>query len=69
MQLPHTGVSLEVERLLSSIFIASPGYGTRASTALIVQQDGSRQIHERSFGPDGVLLGDVSLLLEPTPQA
>jgi len=68
-QLPHTGVSLEVERLLSSIFIASPGYGTRASTALIVQQDGSRQIHERSFGPDGALLGDVSLLLEPEPRA
>lgn len=68
-QLPHTGVSLEVERLLSSIFITSPGYGTRASTALIVQQDGSRQIHERSFGPDGALLGDVSLLLEPEPRA
>ena len=60
-ELPDTGVGVEFERLLSSVFIASPSYGTRASTALIVQQDGSRQIVERSFGLEGEVLGEVQL--------
>ena len=49
--LPDTGVGLATESLLSSVFIASPSYGTRASTALIVNADGTRQMVERSFGP------------------
>jgi uncharacterized protein with NRDE domain len=59
--LPDTGIGLPSERLLSSIFIASPAYGTRASTALIVNADGSRHLYERSFGPEGSLLGEVEL--------
>jgi uncharacterized protein with NRDE domain len=59
--LPHTGIGLSGERLLSSIFIASGQYGTRASTALIVNADGSRLLSERSFGANGVRLGEVSL--------
>ncbi|WP_298186264.1 NRDE family protein [uncultured Pseudomonas sp.] len=60
-ELPQTGIGLSFERLLSSAFIASPTYGTRASTALIVNADGSRQIVERSFGINGVYLGEVAL--------
>ena len=52
-ELPHTGVPLEWERRLSSIFIVSPEYGTRASTALIRHADGALDILERSFSPDG----------------
>ena len=59
--LPDTGVGLATESLLSSVFIASPSYGTRASTALIVNADGSRQMVERSFGPLGGRLGEVEL--------
>lgn len=59
--LPDTGVGLPIERMLSSIFIASPGYGTRASTALIVHRDGRRQLAERRFGPAGVVLGETRL--------
>ena len=33
-RLPETGVSLDMERLLSSAFIESPTYGTRASSLL-----------------------------------
>ena len=61
--LPDTGVGLQVERLLSTVFIASPGYGTCASTALIVHQDGRREIAERRFGPAGVMLGEARLEL------
>ena len=59
--LPQTGIGLSGERLLSSAFIASPTYGTRASTALIVHADGSRLLVERSFGSNGSYLGEVSL--------
>ena len=61
--LPDTGVGLATESLLSSVFIASPTYGTRASTALIVQADGSRVMVERSFGPYGGHLGEVQIRL------
>ncbi|MDX9665802.1 NRDE family protein [Pseudomonas sp. P5_152] len=61
--LPDTGVGLATESLLSSVFIASTTYGTRASTALIVQADGSRVMVERSFGPYGGHLGEVQIRL------
>lgn len=60
-ELPDTGVGLATETLLSSVFIASQSYGTRASTALIVQADGSRHMVERSFGPYGGHLGEVEI--------
>ncbi|KVV01385.1 MULTISPECIES: NRDE family protein [unclassified Pseudomonas] len=60
-ELPDTGVGLATEFLLSSVFIASPKYGTRASTALIVKADGSRVMVEQSFGPYGGRLGEVRL--------
>jgi uncharacterized protein with NRDE domain len=57
--LPQTGMPLVTERLLSSIFIASETYGTRASTVLVNQADGARTLIERSFGPGGRPLGEV----------
>lgn len=63
-ELPNTGVGLATEQLLSSIFIASANYGTRASTALIVHANGRQQLVERSFGPHGGHLGEVELTLE-----
>ncbi|TDV66133.1 NRDE family protein [Pseudomonas sp. LP_7_YM] len=60
-QLPATGVGLATEKLLSSVFIASPNYGTRASTVLIVDASGRRRLIERSFGPYGGKLGGVDI--------
>ena len=60
-ELPDTGVGLATETLLSSVFIASQSYGTRASTALIVHADGTRHLVERSFGPYGGHLGEVEI--------
>jgi uncharacterized protein with NRDE domain len=50
-QLPETGVGLEKERMLSSIFIKSDeyGYGTRSSTALLVDADWQAVFVERNF--------------------
>ena len=52
--LPHTGVSLEWERQLASIFIRAPGYGTRASTVVLVERSGELTLMERNFAPDGL---------------
>ena len=49
--LPHTGVSPEWERLLSSAYITSEGYGTRSSTVVLVGRDGVVRFEEHSFGP------------------
>ena len=49
--LPRTGVSLEWERLLSAMCIQAPNYGTRVSTALIVDHKGKVSFAERTLGP------------------
>ena len=48
-ELPDTGFGLEWERVLSSPFIGSPAYGTRASTVLLIDTDGLVWFEERSF--------------------
>jgi uncharacterized protein with NRDE domain len=58
-ELPSTGVSPEWEKLLSSAFIRSPNYGTRASTVLRVRHDGRFDFSERSFDANGQT-GEVS---------
>ena len=68
-ELPATGISYEMEKLLSSAFIASPTYGTRASTVLIRRADGSMAMTERRFGPDGVVgETEVELLASTTSE-
>jgi uncharacterized protein with NRDE domain len=47
--LPDTGIRLERERLLSSIFIETPVYGTRCSTALLMTEDGKVLFAERTY--------------------
>ena len=61
-QLPQTGIPLELERALSSTFIALPDYGTRASSIIHL---GSRQIMfaEQSYTAQGPA-GQVSWQFE-----
>lgn len=49
--LPDTGVGLPLERALSTMFIATPEYGTRSSTALLVDRDGGVLLAERTHRP------------------
>lgn len=46
LRLPQTGVSLEWERMLSAVCIASPDYGTRTSTVVKLYADAPGQLHE-----------------------
>ncbi len=48
-QLPDTGVGLERERMLSSMFIKSPNYGTRCSTVVTVDYDNKVEFTERDY--------------------
>ena len=49
--LPDTGVGSERERLLSPIFIAGEGYGTRSTTVLLIERSGLVTFVERTFDP------------------
>lgn len=44
---------VEKERMLSSLYIVSPEYGTRSSTILLIDQYNNVQFWERSFVADG----------------
>jgi len=48
-QLPDTGVGMERERVLSSMFIKSPNYGSRCSTALLIDRNRHVLFSERVF--------------------
>jgi len=50
--LPHTGVGLEWERILSPIFIVSPTYGTRSSTVLLIDVQDRVTFVEKTFDSD-----------------
>jgi len=48
-ELPDTGVGLEWERVLSSVFVVSPVYGTRSSAVILVDRSGRLTFFERTF--------------------
>lgn len=48
-ELPDTGVGLELERQLSSMFIKSQGYGSRSTTAILVDRASHVQFVERVY--------------------
>jgi uncharacterized protein with NRDE domain len=48
-QLPDTGVGPEWERMLSPMFIASPGYGTRSSTILLIGKNRRVKLVEKVY--------------------
>ena len=62
-QLPDSGVSQEWERLLSATFILGEDYGTRASSLLAIDADGSITFVEQGFGPNGKELGESGWIL------
>jgi uncharacterized protein with NRDE domain len=50
-QLPDTGVGIELERLLSPMFITSPHYGTRCSTLLTIHRSNHVHVAEITWKP------------------
>jgi len=59
-ELPNTGVTLELERLLSAVFIKSKAYGTRCSTIITIDYENTLKFHELSFDAEGKSQAEVS---------
>ncbi len=49
--LPQTGVSLEMERMLAPAYVMSQDYGTKSTTVLLVDRNNRVQFWERRFTP------------------
>ena len=62
-ELPSRGNTLEFERRVAPVFIRGDEYGTRASTAVII--DATRiEVLEQSYGPGGEVLETAGTTLE-----
>lgn len=48
-ELPDTGVGIELEKILSPIFIETSVYGTRSSTILLIKKTGEIIFREKTF--------------------
>ena len=59
----QTPQSLDPEDAYSSVFIASPQYGTRCSTVVLIDAAGQAQIIERSFDANAQQTGEVALII------
>ena len=57
-ELPDTGIGLDWERVLSSIFIRSDNYGTRSSTVILVDNENNVQFTERTFSGNSMTFKD-----------
>jgi len=68
-QLPRTGVDLEWERRLSSVFVRGPDYGTRCSTIVAVDAQGEAQFDEWTWDAAGEESGRVRVSFRVPPGA
>jgi len=50
--LPDTGIGIDLERLLSSVFIKSPVYGTRCSTLILIDREDKVTFIEKTYIPE-----------------
>jgi uncharacterized protein with NRDE domain len=57
--LPDTGVGIEKERFLSSIFINSPVYGTRSTAILLFDNKNKIHFSERTYDPKGYVTNEL----------
>jgi len=64
-ELPHTGLSPEWERVLSSPFVRNPVYGTRCSTVVLLEPSGRLYVAERRFDAEGLPAGQSEFELKP----
>ena len=68
VELPHTGIPLEWERKLSSIFINSSEYGTRSSSIIIQNKLGAVKFIERCYDDQGNKRGQRDFQLKVSRQ-
>jgi uncharacterized protein with NRDE domain len=64
-ELPRTGVSLELERMLSSAFILGDDYGTRCSTIVTTDSEGTIDFSEWTWDRAGEPAGMTRYQFQP----
>jgi uncharacterized protein with NRDE domain len=66
-RLPHTGVPIEWERILSPIFITNPTYGTRSSSLVLIDEEDRVTFLDKTFNgsPEPVSTCEFHFALEP----
>ncbi|WP_110456835.1 NRDE family protein [Shewanella algidipiscicola] len=64
-ELPQTGIALEWERLLSSIYIKHPEYGTRSTSIILQDNQGNSEFIEVRYDGKGRNLGRQRFTLSP----
>lgn len=62
--LPATGVSKQMEKQLSSIFVIGKHYGTRCSSIITIDNKGLLSFSERSYNRVGNVCGNRKLFVE-----
>ena len=60
-ELPDTGIGLEKEKWLSSIFIVGEVYGTRCSSVILRDKQGQITFLERTYNHRRQIIRDVVL--------
>ncbi len=63
-ELPKTGLSRELEKEISSIFIKTKNYGTRSSTVLLVDYKDEVWLYERNYDNGEQKVSDIHFFLK-----
>ncbi len=64
-KLPETGIPLETERMLSSIHIDTPDYGTQFKTVILITHEGKVEFYEKQLQKSGeYVCSDFSFSIE-----
>ena len=64
-----TGISVELESLLSSIFIVSPEYGTRSTAIVLQSKVGNIKVYERNYNEAGQVINQNKFDIETKNKA
>jgi uncharacterized protein with NRDE domain len=67
-QIPDTGIPREIERFLSSMFIAGKEYGTRVTTVVLISESEEVYFAEKSYLPEGPMVAHRFQAGVPTPE-
>jgi uncharacterized protein with NRDE domain len=59
--LPDDNLPPDKARAVSALFVVTPEYGTRCSTALLLGTDGKVELSERRYDARGVSIGETSI--------
>lgn len=62
--LPETGISYDLEKKLSPVFISMKGYGTRCSTVILVNYDNELSFLEVSYNEQKQVIGEKKYNLQ-----